>query len=157
RRQGLDLGTVEDRPEPEVGARLLARHSASGLPLLDVGLAGRHRHPDPNRVLAAAHAVAELQPRLEAGDPSRVGPWLGGEGLVGGGVLVGVRAAPTPLLPAVARASRLDGFARLLAVALPPRLAFGVREPGLGHGTLLSSGSRPVRDRSPPVAHAKRA
>src|SRR5262245_42292032 len=65
--QLLDLRAVKHRAESEVCARLLAGDSAVRRPAVDVGRARGQRHPDPDRVLAAAHAVAELEPRPEAG------------------------------------------------------------------------------------------
>ena len=65
----VDLAAVEDRHGAEEHPLLLVGSSAEGRRRGG----GRHRREDPDRALALADAVAELEPGLEAGDEARVG------------------------------------------------------------------------------------
>ena len=114
---------------------------------------------DAQRGLPLAHAVAQLQPGAESGDPGRLGLLHGDQQLVGEAVGVEVPASSEPLLPALAGSRLLHRPCGERAVARrrSARSSSLRARRGLGRGPPLGSGCRGARDRSPPAPHAQRA
>jgi hypothetical protein len=134
RRQLVDLRPVEDRGEAKERPRLLGRVGACVAPSLEPGLRRRARCEDPQRLLAAANAVAERQPGLEAGDARGVGILHRQEELISERVGVEMPARGQPALPALGAAQLLDGLLDERAVGGAALLALGLGQLGaLGH------------------------
>jgi hypothetical protein len=75
---------------------------------------------DPKRNLAFAHAPAELQPRVEPGDPCRHDPPLvalpSQQGAIASRVIVKHRPGPNPASPSLRRQQLLGSVPQALAV-----------------------------------------
>src|ERR1019366_1321520 len=110
-----DLRAVKHRHALEQHARLVVPSGSLGLALFD-----RHRGNDPDRLLALAHAIAELQPRPEAGHERGIRAGERDEQLVverqpGQSAL---RPDADPPLPALAGEQLLGGLLEMFAVTL---------------------------------------
>ena len=110
----LGLGDVEDGGELEAD-ELLARVLVVALVVVAAAVADGGE--DADRLLALAHAAAELEPLAEAGDVGRVRALERDQQRVAQRVAVEARAGAQPALPALAReqgAGRLAELVELL-------------------------------------------
>ena len=118
RRERRDLVVGENGREFEERARPLVGIGAVLLPPLELLARGWAWRPDPDRRLATAHAVAQLEPGLESGDPRGRRPLHRDQQLVAERVAVKAGAGGEPRLPTLGAAQPFDGLTGVLAITL---------------------------------------
>src|ERR1035437_9380344 len=137
-----------------------SRRAPARPPPRHIALLDGHWREDADRGLSLTHAVAELKPRPEASDKTRVGPRLQNQAEVRDRVPRETVAHPRTnrTLPPLGAGQLLSGLLQPLAIARPTLVTLSVRETSLNlrHGLTSSIRTTPSAGSVPPQPQPQR-